>query len=215
MSGVYEAYYVKEEDGIPITIDPEVKLKEIGEYEIYAQDKAGNEIIITFKIVPLPDIEDIDGSDESKDIIDQVKEELEEIKDKIDKTEREEYEEWIKDALEKWESERKKVVETDDKSSKVEGQGDTSFDPKTQLIVDSISQSTLPKLPQNALYAYDVYLMKDNVKVQADGSIKVYLPYTDKEEPILYEISDTIIVNIYIYIRISIVICIDIDLRSF
>lgn len=188
LSGVYEAYYVKEEDGIPITIDPEVKLKEIGEYEIYAQDKAGNEIIITFKIVPLPDIEDIDGSDESKDIIDQVKEELEEIKDKIDKTEREEYEEWIKDALEKWESERKKVVETDDKSSKVEGQGDTSFDPKTQLIVDSISQSTLPKLPQNALYAYDVYLMKDNVKVQADGSIKVYLPYTDKEEPILYEI---------------------------
>ncbi len=188
LSGVDDAYYMKDNDGMSVTIHPEVKIKETGEYEIYAIDNAGNDITITFKIVPLPDIEDIDGSDESKDIIDQVKDELEEIKNKIDKTEKDEYEQWIKDALEKWESMRKKVVETDDKSAKVEGQGDTSFDPKTQLIVESISQSTLPKLPQNALYAYDVYLIKDNVKVQADGRIKVYLPYTDKEEPILYEI---------------------------
>ncbi len=164
------------------------KINGIGQYEIYAIDNAGNEVRIQFQIIPLPDIDDIDGSDESKDIIDQVQEELDDIKDKIDQTEKDEYEQWIEDALEKWESSRKKVVETDDKSAKVEGQGDTSFDPKVELIVDEISENDVPRLPKKALAVYDVYLQKGNVKVKPDGSIKVYLPYSGQEDPIVYEI---------------------------
>lgn len=166
----------------------DVKIDEVGEYEIYAIDNAGNEVTITFKIVPLPDIEDIDGSDEAKDIIDQVKDELEEIKNKIDETEKSEYKQWINDALEKWNANRKKVIETDDKSAKVEGQGDTSFDPKTVLIVNPIQESSLPQLPRKAIQAYEVYLQRGNTKIQPDGKIKVYLPYSEEEAAILYEI---------------------------
>lgn len=188
-SGLSYAEYKK--DGVlagNIQENVNEKINGIGQYEIYAIDNAGNEVRIQFQIIPLPDIDDIDGSDESKDIIDQVQEELDDIKDKIDQTEKDEYEQWIEDALEKWESSRKKVVETDDKSAKVEGQGDTSFDPKVELIVDEISENDVPRLPKKALAVYDVYLQKGNVKVQPDGSIKVYLPYSGQEDPIVYEI---------------------------
>ena len=188
-SGLSYAEYKK--DGVlagNIQENVNEKINGIGQYEIYAIDHAGNEVRIQFQIIPLPDIDDIDGSDESKDIIDQVQEELDDIKDKIDQTEKDEYEQWIEDALEKWESSRKKVVETDDKSAKVEGQGDTSFDPKVELIVDEISENDVPRLPKKALAVYDVYLQKGNVKVQPDGSIKVYLPYSGQEDPIVYEI---------------------------
>ncbi len=184
-------------------IDEEIS--SVGEYEIYAEDNAGNDITITFKIVPLPDIEtEIDGSDESKDIIDQIIDELDEIKDKIDETEKKDIEDWIKDALDKWNSLRKKVVETDDKSAKVEGQGDTDFDPSVILIVDDITDHAddIPPLPRKPITVYDVWLQKGNVKIQPDGSIKVYLPYTEPQEalgdamggaksdakPIVYEI---------------------------
>jgi len=155
--------------------------------------------------VPLPDIQtEIDGSDESKDIIDQIIDELDEIKDKIDETEKKDIEDWIEDALDKWNSLRKKVVETDDKSAKVEGQGDTDFDPSVILIVDDITENAddIPPLPRKAIVVYDVWLQKGNVKIQPDGSIKVYLPYAEPQEalgdamggaksdakPIVYEI---------------------------
>ncbi|NBJ65503.1 hypothetical protein D5266_10045, partial [bacterium c-19] len=146
------------------------------------------------------------GSDESKDIIDQVIDELDEIKNKIDETEKKDIEEWIKDALEKWESARKKVIETDDKSAKVEGQGETSFDPSVVLIVDDITDQAeaIPPLPRKAIKVYDVYLQKGNIRIQPDGSIKVYLPYSDTPKslgeamggaksdakPIVYEIDE-------------------------
>ncbi|MCI8541286.1 MAG: hypothetical protein HFE67_07215 [Erysipelotrichaceae bacterium] len=168
----------------------EEKLYDTGTYEIYAIDNAGNEVRIQFEIVPLPDIDDIDGSDESKDIIDQVQDEYEDVKNQLDENERQDYEQWIEDALEKWEEGRKKVVETDDKSAKVEGQGDTSFDPKVELIVDEISEDDVPRLPKKAISVYDVYLQKGNVKVQPDGSIKVYLPYQEESEPIVYQIDE-------------------------
>ena len=181
------------------------RIDAVGDYEVYAIDNAGNDITITFKIVPLPDIEtEIDGSDESKDIIDQIIDELDEIKDKIDETEKKDIEDWIKDALDKWNSLRKKVVETDDKSAKVEGQGDTDFDPSVILIVDDITDHAddIPPLPRKPITVYDVWLQKGNVKIQPDGSIKVYLPYTEPQEalgdamggaksdakPIVYEI---------------------------
>lgn len=168
----------------------EEKLYDTGTYEIYAIDNAGNEVRIQFEIVPLLDIDDIDGSDESKDIIDQVQDEYEDVKNQLDENERQDYEQWIEDALEKWEAGRKKVVETDDKSAKVEGQGDTSFDPKVELIVDEISEDDVPSLPKKAISVYDVYLQKGNVKVQPDGSIKVYLPYQEESEPIVYQIDE-------------------------
>ena len=183
------------------------RIDAVGDYEIYAIDNAGNDITITFKIVPLPDIQtEIDGSDQSKDIIDQVIDELDEIKDKIDATEKQDIEEWIKDALDKWNSLRKKVVETADKSAKVEGQGDTDFDPSVILIVDDITDHAddIPPLPREPITVYDVWLQKGNVKIQPDGSIKVYLPYTEPQEalgdamggaksdakPIVYEIDE-------------------------
>ena len=137
------------------------RIDAVGDYEVYAIDNAGNDITITFKIVPLPDIQtEIDGSDQSKDIIDQIIDELDEIKDKIDATEKQDIEEWIKDALDKWNSLRKKVVETDDKSAKVEGQGDTDFDPSVILIVDDITDHAddIPPLPRKPITVYDVWL---------------------------------------------------------
>ncbi len=178
------------------------RISSVGEYEVYAIDNAGNDITITFKIVPLPDIEtEIDGSDESKDIIDQVIDELDEIKDKIDETEKKDIEDWIKDALDKWNSLRKKVVETDDKSAKVEGQGDTTFDPSVVLVVDDIGENDVPPLPKKAIAIYDVYLQKGNVRIQPDGKIKVYLPYAAPTnvgyamggavaQPIIYQIDE-------------------------
>ena len=197
--------YNKDGSTTELIENEETRIEGVGEYEIYAEDNAGNEITITFKIVALPDIEtEIDGSDESKDIIDQVIDELDEIKDKIDETEKKDIEDWIKDALDKWNSLRKKVVETDDKSAKVEGQGDTDFDPSVILIVDDITDHAddIPPLPRKAIVVYDVWLQKGNVKIQPDGSIKVYLPYTEPQEalgdamggaksdakPIVYEI---------------------------
>ncbi len=187
LSGVKEAYYRKD-SGTQTMIVGKTKVMGTGSYELYASDQAGNEITIHFTIVPLPDIDDIDGSDESKDIIDQIQKELDEIRDQIDATEEDDYEQWIEDALDKWEAGRKKVVETDDKSAKVEGQGNTSFDPKVELIVDPITEDDVPRLPKKAISVYDVYLQKGQVKVQPDGSIKVYLPYDETEEPIVYEI---------------------------
>ena len=202
-SGLSYSEYKK--DGVnegTIQNNVDEKITGVGEYEVYAIDNAGNEITITFKIVSLPDIEtEIDGSDESKEIIDQIIDELEEIKDKIDETEKKDIEDWIEDALEKWESLRKKVVETDDKSAKVEGQGDTDFDPSVVLIVDDITDQAedIPPLPRKAINVYDVYLQKGNVRIQPDGSIKVYLPYTEasaktraveETKPIVYEIDE-------------------------
>ena len=174
----------------------------VGEYEVYAIDNAGNDITLTFKLVPLPDIQtEIDGSDQSKDIIDQVIDEYNDVKNKLDADEKKDYEQWIKDALDKWNSLRKKVVETNDKSAKVEGQGNTTFDPSVVLIVDDISENDVPPLPRKAIAIYDVYLQKGNVRIQPDGKIKVYLPYAAPTnvgyamggaiaQPIIYQIDE-------------------------
>lgn len=204
-SGLSYSEYKK--DGVmagTIQNDVDERIDDIGDYEVYAVDNAGNEITITFKLVPLPDIEtEIDGSDESKKIIDQVIDEYEDVKRKLDESEKQDYEQWIKDALDKWNSLRKKVVETDDQSAKIEGQGDTTFDPRVELIVEEISEDDIPKLPKKALVVYDVYLRKGMTKIQPDGKIKVYLPYADlvmgeamggamdsMAEPIVYEIDE-------------------------
>ena len=202
-SGLSYAEYTK--DGVMAgTLQDNVseRMDGVGEYTIRATDNAGNEETLTFEIVPLPDIDDIDGSDESKEIIDQVQGEYNEIKNKIDETEKTDIKDWIKDALDKWNDSRKKVVETDDKSAKVEGEGDTNFDPRTELIVDEISENDIPKLPKKALVVYDVYLRRGTTRIQPDGRIKVYLPYVEAAgsmgdsmggalidaEPIVYQI---------------------------
>lgn len=181
------------------------RIDDIGDYEVYALDNAGNEITVSFVIVPLPDIEtEIDGSDEAKEIIDQIKDEYEEVKDKLDASEKQDYEQWIKDALDKWNSLRKKIVETDDQSAKIEGQGNTSFDPDVELIVEEISEEDIPKLPKKVLIVYNVYLRKGMTRIQPNGKIKVYLPYSDSmigeamggamesmANPIVYEIDTT------------------------
>ena len=183
--------------------DVDERINIVGEYEIYAIDHAGNDVTLTFKLVPLPDIQtEIDGSDQSKEIIDQVIEEYEDVKDKLDADEKQDYEQWIKDALDRWNSLRKKVVETDDKSAKIEGQGDTDFDPNVVLVVDDIGENDIPPLPKKAIAIYDVYLQKGNVRIQPDGSIKVYLPYAGApttlgyamggavSKPIVYQIDE-------------------------
>ena len=183
--------------------DIDERIDIVGEYEVYAIDNAGNDITLTFKLVPLPDIQtEIDGSDQSKDIIDQVIDEYNDVKNKLDADEKKDYEQWIKDALDRWNSLRKKVVETDDKSAKVEGQGDTSFDPSVVLIVDDIGENDVPPLPRKAIAIYDVYLQKGNVRIQPDGKIKVYLPYAGAPtnvgyamggvvaQPIVYQIDE-------------------------
>lgn len=188
-SGLKTATYTRDEE-VAVTISHTVKLMDTGSYVVEVEDYAGNKVTLTFKIVPLPSLNDIDGTDESKAIIDQIQKELDEIKEKIDDTEEKNYTEWIEDATEKWESLRKKVVEDEETTSKVEGEGDTTFDPKVELIVDPISEEKLPKLPRKALFAYDVYLMKNNTVVQPDGSVKVYLPYNEEEAPIVYQIDE-------------------------
>jgi len=189
-SGLSYGSYTKDDTVSEVLKESETAFSDTGSYEIYAVDMAGNETTLSFKIVPLPAISDIDGSDASKEIIDQVKAELEEVKDKLDENERKDYEQWIEDAEKQWEAGRKKVIETDDKSAKIEGQGNTNFDPNIELIVESIAESTLPALPKKAFHAYDVYLQKGNAKIQPDGTIRVYLPYTDKETPIVYQIDE-------------------------
>lgn len=188
-SGLKSATYTKGNDAAQ-DISDTVKIMDTGDYQVYAEDHAGNIVRISFRIVPLPKLDDIDGTDESKAIIDQVQKELDEIKDKIDDTEKKNFDKWIQDATEKWNSLRKKVVEDEETTSKIEGQGEITFDPKVELIVDKLKENDVPVLPRKALYAYDVYLMKNNTVIQPDGSVKVYLPYDEKEAPIVYQIDE-------------------------
>lgn len=185
-SGVLSSNYIT--NGVTTAISDEAKVKGVGTYIVNAEDHAGNTISLTFKIVPLPSLDDIDGSDESKEIIDEIQKELDETRDKLDQTEIDDTQEWLDNANDKWENLRKKVVENEDKTSKVEGEGDTTFDPKVELIVEPIEEDTLPVLPRKAMYSYDVYLKKGSTIIQPNGSIKVYLPYPDDANPIIYEI---------------------------
>lgn len=187
-SGVLSASYTI--DGIVTPITNEVKITGVGTYLVNAVDNAGNAVELSFKIVAFPNLDEIDGSDESKAIIDQIQKELDENKGKLDKTEIDDTNDWLQDANEKWDNNRKNIIESEDKSSKVEGVGDTTFDPKIELVVDPLDQESLPTLPRKALYSYDVYLKKGSTVVQPNGSIKVYLPYTDSEAPIIYEIDE-------------------------
>lgn len=186
-SGVAIATY-KKDDGHTVEFNKEVSLSQIGTYFIHVEDRAGNVSELTFKIVPLPDLKDIDGSDESKAIIDQVKKELEEIRDHIDTNEAENYDKWIDDATKKWESLRKNQLIHEDTTTKVEGVGNTTFDPNTELVVEEVRENNLPELPHQLIKAFDVYLRKNGNKVQANGKIKVYLPYDGVDDVILYGI---------------------------
>lgn len=188
-SGVKESSYQKD-DGEVVSFNREVSLKDVGTYFIQASDQADNETELTFKIVPLPFMDEIDGSEDSKAIIDQVKKELEEIKSNIDANETANFDKWIKDAQKKWEDSRKSVIETEDKTAKVEGDGSTTFDPTIKLYVKKVATEKIPELPRKALYVYDVYMMKGETLIQPDGTVKVYLPYHEDAEPIVYEIDE-------------------------
>lgn len=184
-SGVAKTTY-KKDQGSAVDFNKEVSLKEIGTYEIYASDQADNETSITFKIVPMPELDDIDGSDESKKIIDQIKQEFEEVKDKLDANEAGNYDKWIDDATKKWDSLRKNQLIHEDTTTKVEGVDNTTFDPNTELVVEEVTETKIPDLPHQLIKAYDVYLRKNGNKVQANGKVKVYLPYDGTEVVTLY-----------------------------
>lgn len=191
-SGVKEAHYTKD-GGTSIDIDfvNGTKIKGEGVYEVYAEDNAGNTISLTFKIVKLPEIEtEIDGSDESKVIIDQVEKELNESREYLDPDEIADVEQWIENAKKKWNESRIKELEDDQTKTKVEGQGETSFDPSTKLYVEELDEQKIPTLPKRAIAVYDVYMKKGDTVVQPDGKVKVYLPYTEEAEPIVYEIGE-------------------------
>lgn len=191
-SGVKEAHYTKD-GGNSIDIDfvNGTKIKGEGVYEVYAEDNAGNTISLTFKIVKLPEIEtEIDGSDESKVIIDQVEKELNESREYLDPDEIADVEQWIENAKKKWNESRIKELEDDQTKTKVEGQGETSFDPSTKLYVEELDEQKIPTLPKRAIAVYDVYMKKGDTVVQPDGKVKVYLPYTEEAEPIVYEIGE-------------------------
>lgn len=191
-SGVKTAAYTKQ-NGKEVAMKEGVieKIMGEGEYVIDACDHAGNEMHLSFTIIPLPNIEtEIDGSDASKDIIDQIQKELDEARDQLTPEEIEDYEKWIEDAIKKWEDSRKKVIETEDKSAKIEGIGDTDFDPSIKLIVEKVKDADTIKLPRKAKVVYDVYLKKGNTIIQPNGEIKVYLPYTEEIEPIVYQIDE-------------------------
>lgn len=191
-SGVKTAAYTKQNGNKVEMKEGEIeKIIGEGEYMIDACDRAGNEIHLTFTIIPLPNIEtEIDGTDASKDIIDQIQKELDEVRNQLTPEEIEDYEKWIEDATKKWEDSRKKVIETEDKSAKVEGIGDTDFDPSVKLIVEKVKDADTIKLPRKAKVVYDVYLKKGNTIIQPNGEIKVYLPYHEEIEPIVYQIDE-------------------------
>lgn len=191
-SGVAHASYTRNtEAAIALQENVTEKILGKGTYRIKAQDHAGNEVEISFVIVPLPDIEtEIDGSDASKDIIDQVQKELDEARDQLTPEEIEDHEKWIEDATQKWEDSRKRIIETEDKTAKVEGIGDTSFDPTLTLVVEEVTHIDDIKLPRKAKVIYDVYLKKGNTILQPNGEIKVYLPYHEEVKPIVYQIDE-------------------------
>lgn len=199
-SGVKTCTY-QLDSGEVIPFNREVSLKAIGTYQIHAADIAGNETNLTFKIVSLPSLEDIDGSDESRDIIDQIQQELEEAKDYIDANEAANYDKWLEDAENKWEAARNKELTHDKTGIKLEGIGDTTFDPSIKLIVEPIAESEIPTLPRKALAIYEVYLMKGNVVIQPNGMMKVYLPYVEKEAPIVYEIDGNVVKEISVEVE--------------
>lgn len=193
-SGVLNASFSKDGASAEV-LTQNHKIKGSGTYVIDVEDNAGNMASVTFKIVDLPNLDNIDGSDESKDIIDQIQQELDDIKDKIDDTEKKDYEDWVEDASDKWTDSRKTVIEDEDKTSKVEGVDDTTFDPFVELVVEPIEENDLPQLPRKAKYSFDVYLKKGDAQIQPNGNVKVYLPYPDKEAPIVYEIDENGVVR--------------------
>lgn len=183
-------YQFNQQEPIDITNATEkTKVSAEGDYRIQAFDMAGNEIVLTFRIVPLPDITtNIDGTDESKQIIEQIKQEYEEVKADIDPTETSEFDEWIKDAEAAWKEKRLTIVETEDKTSRIEATGNVSFDPTIRLYVEAFEESELPYLPKKTLGQYHVYLKKGEDRIQPEGAVDVYLPYIEEEAPIVYQI---------------------------
>lgn len=191
VSQIAESYYTFNH-GAKVDIQGQVTLTKAGVYEIVAIDYAGNQTTLTITLEDLPDIStQIDGSDESKVIIDQVYDQMNQNQQYLDQDEQTDIEQWIKDAEVAWLTKRNTALETNDKTSKVEGKDGTTFDPNTELVVENVSDlTTLPDLPRDVLSAYHVYLMKNLMKIQPDGSIKVYLPYNEADPPIVYEIDE-------------------------
>lgn len=164
-----------------------VNIQADGTYVIALEDNVGNITNLTFTMKALPSMDTIDGSDETKAKIDNVQKEAQASKDAIEKAD---MLEWVKDALNKWDSLRKKVVENEESDAKVEGKEETTFDPDTILITEVVEEEVLPILPRKALASYSVYLKKGDTIVQPNGMVKVYLPYNEKEAPIVYEIDE-------------------------
>ncbi len=173
-------------------ITDEIKVKEVGTYEIQTKDNAGNERKLSFQIVSLPDIKtEIDCGEASKKVIEQIEQEYVETKEQLDETERNNIEKWLEDAHDIRNTCRIKIVYNEDKSAWVEGIGSTDFASDVIMVVEEISQSTLPKLPQQAKASYDVYLKQGNKVIEPNGKVRVHLPYENETQNItLYEIND-------------------------
>ncbi len=190
-SGVSKAT-ISKNGGSAEAINDEIKVKDVGTYVIQTEDHAGNKGTLTFKIVPLPDINsEIDCGEESKKIIEQIENEYIEAKDQMDKTERENIQKWLNDAHDIRNTCRIKIVYNDDKSAWVEGIGNTDFAPDVIMVIEEITESSLPKLPNKAKLSYDVYLMQGNKIIEPNGKVRVHLPYASNDEQvILYEINN-------------------------
>lgn len=190
-SGVATAQITKDGNETEDITD-EIKVKEVGTYEIQTKDNAGNERKLSFQIVSLPDIKtEIDCGEASKKVIEQIEQEYVETKEQLDETERNNIEKWLEDAHDIRNTCRIKIVYNEDKSAWVEGIGSTDFASDVIMVVEEISQSTLPKLPQQAKASYDVYLKQGNKVIEPNGKVRVHLPYENETQNItLYEIND-------------------------
>lgn len=184
-SGIAESTLQKP-DGSIITIHEQEEIIQAGDYTIYAKDVAGNEITIRFTIRSLPGFDGLNGSDASYDIITNMIEEARQAEQ--DDINQSEYRDWINEAERIWKQYRVPSIVADDESGKIDSIQDTGFDPSLKLVVEKIEEDEIPQLPRKALYVYDVYLKKGNTVVQANGDVKVYLPYTHEDAPIIFQI---------------------------
>lgn len=184
-SGIAEST-LRNSNGTSTPIHEQVTLDAASGYIIDVKDEAGNESTIAFMMRALPNMDEIDGSDASYQIIeDMIADAGYYATDEIDRLE---YSDWIADAKQKWQEQRVTSIIARDQNGKIESLYALGFDPALALVVEDVAVDTIPALPYPALQVFDVYLKKGNTNVSLAGNAKVYLPYTQAEEPIVYQI---------------------------